>query len=210
MNSSTTPITAAPPPPSTSDEEIIYTDGSCLSQHNKATRRAGYAVNFGAGDARNVSEPIEGGNQTNQIGELLAVVVALERSTPGKRVTIYSDSHYVIRGLVGMDGEPPWFHQWLCNGWRNAKRKPVKHRDLWERAIAAGANRSFKLLYSKAHSGIAGNEAADRMARAGAAKRGTSERPADVDVRATKKAKCDCKATICNDGCARMPDESKQ
>jgi len=151
-------------------EEVIYTDGSCLSQANKAARRAGYSVNFGPGDARNVSAPIEGEWHTNQIGELTAVVVALERcSPPPKRVTIYSDSHYVIRGLVGLNGEKPWSAKWLTNGWRNAKGKPVDHKQLWERALAAAATKNFSLLYSKAHSGIAGNEMADQMARAGAA-----------------------------------------
>ena len=153
---------------STNLEEVIYTDGSCPSQQNKKKRRAGYAVYFGAGDARNISEPIAGERHTNQIGELTAVVVALERSTPGKRVVIYSDSHYVIKGLVGLDGDGPWHKKWLVNGWRNAKGQPVDHRALWERAIAAGARRDFALRYSRAHSGIDGNETADAMARAGA------------------------------------------
>jgi ribonuclease HI len=148
--------------------EVIYTDGSCLKQHDRKKRRAGYAVNFGEGDPRNISEPVEGEKHSNQVAELMAVAVALERSTPGKRIVIYSDSQYVIRGLYGMDGEMPWYIKWKKNGWRNAKGHAVENRDLWQRTITAASNRSFRLLYVAGHSGNAGNDAADAMANAGA------------------------------------------
>ncbi len=210
------------------DEEVIYTDGSCLSQHNKKKRRAGYSVYFGDGDARNASEPIEGNCQTNQIGELTAVAVALERASTTKRVTLYTDSHYVIRGLYGLDGKPPWYLNWQRNSWRNTRGRPVEHRELWERAIAAMATRRVAVRYAEAHSGIKGNEIADELARLAAGRNmaATSAptlRESSIEETAEKTlkevedesrqrkrvAKCDCKATICNDGCARMPDTEK-
>ena len=147
---------------------VVYTDGSCLANGKGSAAKAGYSVFFSEGDPRNVSEPIVGDKHTNNVGELTAVVVAMEKADPNKPLLIISDSKYVILGLVGDEKTKPWHHAWQNNGWRNAKRKPVENRALWERLIAISKKRRFRIKWQKAHSGQVGNEAADRMAKSGA------------------------------------------
>lgn len=148
--------------------ELVHTDGSCLGNGNESVARAGYSVFFGDGDSRNVSEPIVGDKHTNNVGELTAVIVAMEKSDPNKPLLIISDSKYVQLGLVGDEKTKPWHHNWLRNGWRNAKRQPVENRGLWERLIAISKKRNFRIKWQKAHNGHIGNETADRMAKSGA------------------------------------------
>lgn len=148
--------------------EVVHTDGSCLDQANKATRRAGYSVYFGKNDPRNVSEPITGEKHTNNVGELTAVCVALERASANKKTLVVSDSKYVIDGLVGSKNATPWHHRWLENDWKNAKGKPVENRQLWERLIAISKRRKFRMRWQKAHVGHHGNSKADEMAKNGA------------------------------------------
>mgnify|MGYP001289176130 CR=1 FL=1 len=150
------------------DEQIVCVDGSCLAQHDKKARRAGYSAYFGFHDPRNVSEPIEGEKHTNQVGEMMGVIAALERADPERPLLIISDSKYVIDGLVGSNGKPAWYINWQRNGWRTANRKPVENRTLWERMIAIAKKRKFRMRHQKAHAGHGGNETADRMARMGA------------------------------------------
>jgi ribonuclease HI len=149
-------------------EQVVCVDGSCLSQHNKETRRAGYSAYFGPDDPRNVSEPIVGDKHTNNVGEIMGVIAALELSDPGRPLLIVSDSEYVIKGLVGEVGRKPWHINWQKNGWRTAARKPVANRDLWERMISISKKRKFRMVHQKAHSGHVGNEVADTLAKGGA------------------------------------------
>lgn len=157
---------------------VVYTDGSCLKQSNKALRRAGYSVFFGVGDARNVSEPVaDGGKHTNQVGEMMAVIAALERTDRSQPLLIISDSEYVIKGLVGMNGAEPWHKRWAANGWRNATNKPVANRALWERMIKAATRRDLQMQHQRAHVGNRGNESADALAKNGARAAQKRKRP---------------------------------
>ena len=80
----------------------VYTDGACKCN---GTRRAsaGIGVFFGHGDPRNVSRPISGHRQTNNVAELLAIICALETAAGSesvqsvKTIVVYSDSTYAIR-----------------------------------------------------------------------------------------------------------------
>lgn len=152
-----------------SDEQIVYTDGSCKGNGKGASARAGFSAFFGDGDPRNVSEPIsDDGKHTNQVAELTAVLVAFERSDPKTPLLIVSDSTYCVDGLFGRNGKQPWYRGWLKNGWRNAKRKPVENRALWERLISISKNRRFRMKWQRGHSGNFGNDMADKLAQDGA------------------------------------------
>lgn len=151
------------------DEQVVYTDGSCFNNGSKScAARAGYSVFFGDGDARNVSEPIVGEKHTNNVGELTGVLEALRRADSERPLLIVSDSTYVVDGLVGRNGRPPWYKAWQRNAWRKADGKPVQNRDLWQRLVAISKQRKFRMRWQKAHSGHLHNDAADRLAKAGA------------------------------------------
>jgi ribonuclease HI len=149
--------------------EIVYTDGAC--DHNgKVMARAGYGVFFG--DRRDISARLPGQKQSNQRAELYAVLKALETyhfhqlpTDPVKTVFILTDSKYVVQALNG------WVKLWEYNGWCTADGTPVISKDLFKRAwrliqkLGEGTNGiEIKIRHVTGHSGIYGNEMADRLA----------------------------------------------
>ena len=93
--------------------------------------------------------------------ELTAVIEGL-RALPGRRrVAVYSDSAYVVNCF-----RDRWWVRWRENGWRNAQKKPVENRDLWE-ALLAEVDRHDVVWHKVAgHAGDPLNERADRLANA--------------------------------------------
>ncbi|KAJ2848624.1 hypothetical protein IWW36_003189 [Coemansia brasiliensis] len=152
----------------TADFITVYTDGAS-SRNGQEGARAGIGVYFGAGDPRNVSEPLsslsDDGRQTNQRAELMAILRAIEAAENSKKkLLICTDSMYSINCLT------VWFRKWERNGWTSSvSRKPVENQDIikpiLDRIRARGGNVCFR--HVRGHVGIAGNEAADRLAVAG-------------------------------------------
>lgn len=142
---------------------VIYTDGSC-SKNGADNARAGSGVWFGCNDPRNIAVRLPGAKQTSQRAEQYAVILALDAAPMDVRVTIKSDSKYVIKGMT------EWMPNWIA-------KKEFEGRDnvdLWKRLLAQSEARSelgVNWVWVKAHSGIEGNEGADRLADAGAKKR---------------------------------------
>lgn len=132
----------------------IHTDGAC--QGNPGPGGWGVVLSS-QGRIRELSgaEP----DTTNNRMELIAAIVALETLTRPARVDLYTDSRYV------RDGITTWIHDWKRRNWRTAARKPVKNVDLWQRLDAALTRHEVAFHWVKGHSGNAGNERADELAR---------------------------------------------
>ena len=141
----------------------VYTDGSALGNGTTGCI-AGIGVWFGEDDPRNVSEKLQGNKQSNGRAELMAAIIALEK-TIGQDVEILSDSTYVINSAT------TWIEGWKKRGWRKAGNKPVENLDLIKRLDQlireAQGNRQIVWTWVKGHSGIRGNEEADRLADLG-------------------------------------------
>jgi ribonuclease HI len=71
---------------------------------------------------------------------------------------IISDSKYVILGIT------EWIFNWQKNNWRNAAKKPVLNRELWEELYALTQELKLKWTYVKGHNGDKWNERADEIA----------------------------------------------
>lgn len=142
---------------------IIYTDGSCLD-NGKPTARAGVGVYFGENDPRNISEKFTDGKPSNQRAEVKAAIRALETVDEGQKVTIKTDSKYLINAMT------KWRQTWEKNGWLTSTKEPVLNTDLFHALIEIIEGRSGELIweYVPGHKGHAGNEAADQLAVAGA------------------------------------------
>ncbi|KAJ2782423.1 Ribonuclease H1 [Coemansia javaensis] len=147
--------------------QVVYTDGAS-SRNGQHGARAGVGVYFGEGDARNVSEPLAGPRQTNQRAELAAVQRAVRAADPGVPLDIRTDSSYSIKSLT------EWAPRWERNGWTTASGAPVQNQDLIRGTLAdiRARDAPVSLTYVPGHSGVAGNEAADRLAVAGARQHG--------------------------------------
>ncbi|KHJ35453.1 putative ribonuclease h [Erysiphe necator] len=140
----------------------VYTDGSSRRNGSKEAR-AGVGVFFGTNDPRNLSEPLQGEQQTNQRAELTAVLRALQICPKDKDVQIFTDSTYSINSLT------KWYKIWLKNGWRTSNGFSVVNKDLVQAIrhlidcrITLGSKTD--LTWIRGHSQNFGNEAADRLA----------------------------------------------
>ncbi len=100
---------------------------------------------------------------TNNRMELLAVIVALESIKRPCRVTLFSDSRYVVDAV-----EKRWLEGWQRKGWKTAGKQPVKNVDLWQRFLKAREPHEVEFRWVKGHAGTPGNERCDALAQTAA------------------------------------------
>jgi len=97
---------------------------------------------------------------TNQRMEVTAVLEAVRALSGERGLVVMSDSAYVVNCF-----RDRWWEGWLARGWRNAQRKPVANRDLWEPLLELyRASGDIAFRWVKGHSGDPMNEMADRLA----------------------------------------------
>jgi len=131
----------------------IATDGACKG--NPGPGGWGAVLRMGATEKELSGSEAQ---TTNNRMELMAAIKALEALTRPCRVTLSTDSRYVLDGLT------KWIHGWLRNGWKTADRKPVKNADLWQELLAASKPHRIEWEWVKGHAGHPDNERADRLA----------------------------------------------
>ena len=139
------------------DKIIIYTDGAARGNPGKA----GWAVIFIVG--RKIVEMGGASNHaTNNQMELAAPIEALKflsrQGLAERSVKIFSDSKYVILGIT------EWIFSWQKKNWRNAAKKPVLNRGLWEELYELSKLFKIKWTYVEGHNGDKYNERADEIA----------------------------------------------
>lgn len=136
---------------------VVFTDGACIG--NPGPGGWGWAV--GRERYASGAEP----QTTNQRMELSAVLFALQ-AIPGE-VEVVSDSMYVVNCF-----KDHWWQGWRRRGWKNAKREPVKNRDLWEALIGEvidhRGEQSVRFRWVKGHAGDPMNEFVDGLATSAA------------------------------------------
>jgi ribonuclease HI len=71
---------------------------------------------------------------------------------------IFSDSKYVILGIT------KWIQKWMKNNWRNANKKPILNRELWEELYELTKELKPKWTYVKGHNENKYNNRADEIA----------------------------------------------
>jgi ribonuclease HI len=139
---------------------IVFTDGASKGNPGPGgwgvviVMPDGHVTELGGGAART----------TNNKMELSGAIAALSRleGTSG-RVSIYTDSTYVIQGIR------EWVHRWKRRGWKTATGSEVLNRDLWERLDALASARGPRTIawhYVRGHVGTPGNERVDYIADA--------------------------------------------
>ena len=103
----------------------MYTDGACTGNPGPG----GYGVVLIYGKHR---RELSGGYRrtTNNRMELMGPIKGLEALTQVCRVTLHSDSQYVVDGI-----EKGWARRWRDNDWMRNKREPAVNPDLWGRLL---------------------------------------------------------------------------
>ena len=158
----------------------IYTDGA--AKGNPGRGGWGAVIIFADNDKLKVESAklkvVEiGGSSphaTNNQMELIAAIEALKylkqypypaspysrgRSKEGVNfIEIISDSKYVILGIT------EWIEGWMQNGWRNAAKKPVLNKELWEELYKLNKEVNPKWVYVKGHHEDKYNDRADLIA----------------------------------------------
>jgi ribonuclease HI len=122
----------------------IVCDGSSLGNGKGTTRAAAVAVLGYRGYWRAVGEYL--GNATNQQAEIAAAYVGLQNLKEPCKVTVMTDSRYVVQTMTGHFRKKT-NHEW----WEKLERAAKKHQITWE--------------WTKGHAGHEIQEIADKMAR---------------------------------------------
>lgn len=132
----------------------IYTDGSALGNPGAG----GYGVVMICGEYR--KELSQGFRlTTNNRMELMAVIVGLESlKREGERVTVYSDSKYVVDAVS---------KGWLEN-WVRINFKDKKNPDLWMRFLKIYRKHEVRFVWVKGHADNPLNNRCDELAVAAA------------------------------------------
>lgn len=130
---------------------IIYTDGACAGNPGPG----GYgAVLLYDGRRRELS----GGYRltTNNRMELLAAIVGLEALKEPSKVTLYSDSRYLVDAMT-----KGWARRWQANNWQRKTGEMAANVDLWERLLALCERHDVEFVWVRGHAGNPENERAD-------------------------------------------------
>ena len=134
----------------------IYTDGACRG--NPGPGGWGALLRYG-----DVDKQLYGGEHltTNNRMELKAVIEALSALSKPCKVTLTSDSTYVLKGIN------EWLPNWKKRGWRTAGKKPVKNEDLWKTLDDLAEMHKIEWHWVKGHIGHIENELVDQLANRG-------------------------------------------
>lgn len=134
----------------------IFCDGACSG--NPGPGGYGAILRYGKHE-----KEIRGGAKetTNNRMELSAAIEALRLLTRPCRITITTDSQYLVKGMT------EWIAGWQRKGWRNSKKEPVVNRDLWEQLLELVQPHTVQWKWVRGHAGHAENERCDQLARDG-------------------------------------------
>jgi ribonuclease HI len=154
----------------------IYTDGACSGNPGPG----GYGVLL---IYNGVEKELSGGyaHTTNNRMELLGVIRGLEALKEPCRVSLYTDSRYIVDAMT-----KGWVQRWERNGWMRTKTDPALNRDLWEQVLDLCDTHQVGFHWTRGHDGDPRNERCDALAVA--ASRGAGLEPDPGAARAATKA----------------------
>jgi len=143
-------------------EVSIFTDGACRGNPGPG----GYGVVLVAGFHR---RELSGGFErtTNNRMELLAAIAGLEELKQPCRVTLTSDSEYLVNAMT-----KGWLPKWKGLGWMRNPGKRLRNEDLWKRLDTAAARHEVQWKWVRGHTGHDENERCDLLAVQAAEKPG--------------------------------------
>lgn len=154
-------VAFTPPPPGVVE---IYCDGS-----GRDSGPGGYGVILRYGEHEKELSGFEPAS-TSQRMELTAAIRGLEALHSRRRVRVFSDSQYLVRGM----GE--WLSGWIRTG-RLETPDALKNQDLWQQLAALSARHEVTWEWVRGHDGHPFNERCDRLAK----------RAAEAGIRVTEE-----------------------
>jgi len=137
---------------------VIYTDGACSG--NPGPGGWGAILRYGT-HTKEMSGYVAG--TTNNRMELMGVIEALAALKEPCRVTVCSDSSYLVNAF-----EKGWLENWQKNGWKTASKQSVENQDLWQILLIAVNRRGHEVKFVKVpgHADNEDNNRCDTLAKA--------------------------------------------
>ena len=135
-------------------EVTIYTDGACSG--NPGPGGWGSILVY-----KGREKILSGGeaHTTNNRMELMGVISALDALKEPCRVTLCSDSKYVIDAL-----SKGWAVSWQKKGWIKSDKKPALNSDLWEMLLELTERHEMDYVWVKGHAQNEYNNRCDALA----------------------------------------------
>lgn len=162
-------VAFTPPPPGVVE---IYCDGS-----GRDSGPGGYGVILRYGEIEKELSGFEPAS-TSQRMELTAAIRGLEALHKPKKVHVFSDSQYLVRGAA------EWLAGWIRTGRLDAP-DALKNQDLWQRLAALVSHHEVSWEWVRGHDGHPFNERCDRLAKRAAE---AGMRAVEESVRAAEHA----------------------
>jgi ribonuclease HI len=136
----------------------IYTDGGCEPNPGPG----GYGVVLLHPKTRKRDETSGGFRlTTNNRMEIFAAIAGLEKLKQPCKVTLYSDSQYVVKAM--MEG---WVATWTRKGWWRTNKERRENFDLWQKLDELCQKHQVEFRWVKGHAGILENERCDQLSMA--------------------------------------------
>lgn len=140
-------------------EVTLYTDGSARSNPD-GPGGYGAVLLYTDPEGELHTRELSGGFErtTNNRMEMTAVIEGLRALKSPCRVTVFSDSQYVVKAF-----NEGWLDKWQRSGWKRGK-DPVKNVDLWKKLLEAMKPHEVTYQWVRGHAGNHYNETCDRLA----------------------------------------------
>lgn len=132
----------------------IWTDGACSP--NPGAGGWGAILKLGKHE-REMSGAVA--NSTNNQMEMTAALRALEALKEPCRVTLYSDSEYLVKGMI-----QDWVSKWENNNWETSSGAEPKNLDLWKALQEQDEKHNIEWEWVKGHSDNEYNNRCDELA----------------------------------------------
>ena len=131
---------------------LIYTDGGCRPNPGPGGWAAilwtsGWELELGGG----------GPDTTNNRMELTGALAGLDALTCPAKVTIVTDSEYLLKGMTN------WITKWSANGFTK-KKGQLLNPGLWRSLAEAALQHQTSWAWTRGHSGVLLNERCDSLA----------------------------------------------
>jgi ribonuclease HI len=136
----------------------LYTDGGCINNPGPG----GYGVVLVYDSNR---KELSGGfrRTTNNRMEIYAAIAGLQALKEPCRVTLISDSQYLVFAI-----QKGWARKWKSNGWKRNNKEMAINPDLWGILLKLCDIHDVQFEWVRGHAGHIENERCDALANAAA------------------------------------------